>query len=376
MFTISNVFWGIASIGATFFLHIFFVSLVLGLSVIIPIFEIIGYKRKNEGFYRFARRLTSYMVRVDLFAGVLATWLTVFLAAYWPSLLYIATNILFYPITLALAGIMIALVSTALYWYTWDEMRKTTHIVVGLFMAAGALMVAFGMNSILALMFNPYGVKITSAMGLTFFGSNGLNPLANPVFLPLMLFSWFISIALASFIVLTFAFIRSKNDFTEEFQNTFKISRLISIVFSLLSAGTLAWTILELHNYSQYVYLGMASRGFVAISLALAAIVAIVSLASLSEEAIRYSAPLGAVSSYVLFMFFEIAANTARYPFMIVINNTGISSSALINPMFEIPAILPVAGIGLLIVMMATFLGTLYIAFFVFPVERRGKIAG
>ena len=76
MFTISNVFWGIASVGATFFLHIFFVSLVLGLSVIIPIFEIIGYRRKNEGFYRFARRLTSYMVRVDLFAGVLATWLT------------------------------------------------------------------------------------------------------------------------------------------------------------------------------------------------------------------------------------------------------------------------------------------------------------
>ncbi|MGC8563007.1 MAG: cytochrome ubiquinol oxidase subunit I [Thermoplasmata archaeon] len=375
MFTISNVFWGIASVGATFFLHIFFVSVVLGLSVIIPIFEIIAYRRKNEDYYRFARRLTSYLVRVDLFAGVLATWLTVFLAAYWPSLLYIATNVLFYPITLALAGIMIALVSTALYWYTWDEMKRSTHIVVGLFMAAGALMVAFGMNSILALMFNPYGVKITTALGLTFFGSNGLNPLANPIFLPLMLFSWFTSIALASFIVLTFAFLRSRKDFTDEFQSTFRISKLLSLIFSFLSAGTLVWTILELHSYSQYVYLGMASRGFVTISIALAVIVAIVSLVSLSEDAIRYAAPLGAVSSYTLFMFFEIAANTARYPFMIVTNNTGISSSVLINPMFEIPTILPIAGVGLIVVMIVTFLGTLYIAFFVFPAERRGKIA-
>lgn len=373
MHIISNISWGIASVGTTFFLHIFFVTVVLGLSVIIPIFEIIGYAKKQDEFINFARRLTSYLIRVDLFAGVLATWLTVFLAAYWPSLLYIATNVLFYPVTLALAGIMIALVSTALYWYTWNEMKRITHIVVGLFMAAGALMVPFGMNSILALMYYPYGVKITSALNLTFFGSNGLNPLANPIFLPMALYTWFISIALASFIVLTFAILRSRRISKDESRHTLRTSRWIALVFSFLSLATMAWTIVELHNFSQYVYLQMATRGFVAVSISLAVIVAVVSIVSLSEGAGRYAAPAGAAASYSLFMFFEFTANSSRYPYLVVTQSTGIPASTLINPMFNIPSILPVGGLVVLILMFGTFLATLYLAFFVFPVASRNR---
>ncbi len=374
MFSIINIFWGIATIGTTFFLHIFFVTVVLGLSVIIPIFEIIGYFKKDERFYKFARRLTSYLIRVDLFAGVLATWLTVFLAAYWPSLLYIATNVLFYPISLAVGGIMVAIVSMALYWYTWDDMKRKTHIVVGLFMSAGALSVAFGMNSILAMMFYPYGVSTTSAMGLTFFKANGLNPLSNPILLPLALYTWFISIALASFIVLSFAVFRTKNDFTDEFQHTLRISRTLSVLFSLLSLATIAWTIFELHGYSQYVYQQMADKGFVTVSIVLAIVVVVLSLISLYDDVTRYAAPVGAASSYSLLMFFEVTSNTARYPYLIVTNTTGISASTLVNPLFSIPNILPVGGMLVMIGMIATFLLTLYLAFFVFPVERKGKV--
>ena len=373
MFIISNVYWGIASVGTTFFLHIFFVTVVLGLSVIIPIFEIIGYIRKDDRFYRFARRLTSYLIRVDLFAGVLATWLTVFLAAYWPSLLYIATNVLFYPISLALGGIMVAIVSMALYWYTWDDMKRKTHIVVGLFMSAGALTVAFGMNSILAMMFYPYGVSTTSKLGLTFFGSNGLNPLSNPIFLPLALYTWFISIALASFIVLAFAIFRTKNDFTDEFLHTLRTSRTISVVFSFLSLGAIVWTMVELHSYSQYVYQQMAGKGFVTVAIVLAVAVAVLSLVSLSEDAGRYAAPAGAASTYVLLMFFEITSNAARYPYLIVTNTTGIPAGTLANPMFNIPDLLPIGGMLVMIGMLATLLLTLYLAFFVFPVDRKSK---
>ena len=375
MFTINNVFWGIATIGTTFFLHIFFVTVVLGLSVIIPIFEIIGYIRKDEKFYRFARRLTSYLIRVDLFAGVLATWLTVFLASYWPSLLYIATNVLFYPISLALAGIMVAIVSMALYWHTWDYMKRRTHIAVGLFMSAGALAVAFGMNSILAMMYYPYGVSTTSSMGLTFFGSNGLDPLNNPIFLPLALYTWFISISLVSFIVLAFAIFRSKNDFTDEFQHTMRTSRALSLIFSFLSLATIVWTLLELRGYSQYVYHQMSARGFVLISIVLAAVVALLSIISLLEDAARYAAPAGAFLSYLLFMFFEVTSNTSRYPYLVVTNSTGIPASSLVNPLFNIPDILPIAGLLVMIGMLATFLFTLYLAFFVFPVDGRSKTA-
>lgn len=371
MFLISNVFWGLASIGTTFFLHIFFVTVVLGLSVIIPVFEIIGFAKREENFNKFARRLTSYLVRVDLFAGVLATWLTVFLAAYWPSLMYIATNVLFYPISLAVAGIMIAIVSTALYWYTWDEMSRKVHIAVGLFMSAGALMVAFGMNSILALMFYPYGVKTSTAMGLTFFSSNGLNPLANPVFLPLALFSWFVSIAMASFIVLTFALFRSRNDPSDEFRITVRTSKIIGVVFSLLGLVTVSWTLMELHDFSQYVYQQMADRGFVSIVLILGISALLFSILSLSRRVDLLFAPVGAFTNYALLMFFEISSNTARYPYIVVTGNTGIPANNLINPMFSIPSILPFAGMALIVLMLGTFLLTLYLAFYVFPVDRR-----
>lgn len=375
MGTISNLAWGLAGLEATFFLHIFFVTVVLGLSVIVPIFEITGYFRRDEAFVRFARRLTSYLIRVDLFAGVLATWLTVFLAAYWPSVTYIATNILFYPISLALAGIMIALVSTALYWYTWDAMKRVTHIVVGLFMAAGALMVPFGMNSILAFLDNPYGVKVTSSLNLNFFVSNGLNPLGNPVFLPLALYSWFISIALASFIVLAFALVRSRTDYSNEFGKTLKTSRILAVVFSLLSFVTVAWAILEFHNHSQYIYQQMANRGFLLGTGILAVAVVAVSILSLFKRIGYYSAIAGAAVSYSLFMFFEISSNISRYPYLIVTNTTGITASSLINPMFNIPSLIPVAGMAVLILMLLTFLFTLYLAFYVFPVEGRKKFA-
>jgi len=363
----------LAGIGITFFLHIFFVTVVLGLSVIIPVFEITGYLKRDDGFIRFARRLTSYLIRVDLFAGVLATWLTVFLGAYWPSLVYIATNVLFYPISLAVAGIMIAIVSMAIYWYTWDEMKRVTHIVVGLFMTAGALMVAFGMNSILALMDYPFGVKVITSSGLTFFLSNGLNPLANPIFIPLALYTWFISITLASFIVLTFAFVKLKRDFTDEFHKTLRISRTMALMFSFLSLATIAWTFLEFHSYSQYIYLQMSGRGFLTVSMILAVVVAVISVLSLSEDAGYYAAPAGAVTSYVLLMFFEITSNVSRYPYLIITNSTGIPVSTLVNPLFNIPTIIPIGGMIILVLMLLTFLMTLYIAFFVFPVDRRNK---
>jgi len=228
---INNLYWGLGGIAFTFFVHYFFVTIVLGLSVIIPIFEIKGRISNDDDFIKFARRLTSYLIRVDLFAGVMATWLTVFLAGYWPSLLYIATNVLFYPIVLAIAGIMIAIVSMGLYWYTWDKMGSKAHITVGLFMMIGALLVPFGMSSIFATIDFPYGVTTESVSGLTLFVPNGQNPFGNPIYIPLALYTWFISIALTSFIVLSYSWMKGRDKDSTEFSKAFSASRLMTIIF-------------------------------------------------------------------------------------------------------------------------------------------------
>jgi len=363
---ISNVFWGLSTVAVTFFFHIFLVSVVLGLSVIIPIYEITGYLKGDRYYISIARKLTSYLIRVDLFAGVMATWLTVFLGAYWPSLVYIATNVLLYPVSLAVAGIMIAIVSTALYWYTWDRMGRRAHIVVGLFMAAGALMVPFGMSSIISLMDYPYGVKVTTSLGLTFFTSNGKNPLMNPVFLPLALFAWFATISLTSFIVLYYVNSRAVRETGPAKNYIPVISAIISSVLSLLF---LYLALSRLEQYSPYLWSALKSSSVLYILIALSLLVVLLSILSIHLKISKYSSLTGAVFSYFLFMLFEISSNVSRYPYMIVTGNTGITAQTFANPLYGIPVSIPIVGFAIIALMTVTFLFTLYLAFFVYPVE-------
>lgn len=366
MVPISNVFWGLSTVAVTFFFHIFLVSVVLGLSVIIPIYEITGYLKGDRYYISIARKLTSYLIRVDLFAGVMATWLTVFLGAYWPSLVYIATNVLLYPVSLAVAGIMIAIVSMALYWYTWDRMGRRAHIVVGLFMAAGALMVPFGMSSIISLMDYPYGVKVTTSLGLTFFTSNGKNPLMNPVFLPLALFAWFATIALTSFIVLYYV---NSRDVRETGPAKNYIPVISAIISSVLSLLFLYLALSRLEQYSPYLWSALKSSSVLYILIALSLLVVLLSILSIHWKISKYSSLTGAVFSYFLFMLFEISSNVSRYPYMIVTGNTGITAQTFANPLYGIPVSIPIVGFAIIALMTVTFLFTLYLAFFVYPVE-------
>ncbi|MGC8546949.1 MAG: cytochrome ubiquinol oxidase subunit I [Thermoplasmata archaeon] len=373
MIDINNLYWGLGGIAFTFFVHYFFVTVVLGLSVIIPIFEIKGRISKDDDYIKFARRLTSYLIRVDLFAGVMATWLTVFLAGYWPSLLYIATNVLFYPIVLAIAGIMIAIVSMGLYWYTWDKMGAKAHITVGLFMVIGALLVPFGMSSIFATIDFPYGITTESVSGLTLFVPNGQNPFGNPIYIPLALYTWFISIALTSFIVLSYSWMKGRNKGPSEFNKAFSVSRLMTIIFSILSVITFFITLSELKINSQYLYSQMSSHSYLQVSEILIFLMLIFSILPLIKSIGYWIAFIGSGVSYFFMMFFEISVNIARYPYIIVAGNEGIPASDMINPLFQIPDLLPYFALITFFLMFITFLATLYLAFIRFPVKENNE---
>ncbi len=367
----NNLSWGLLGIAFTFFSHYFFVTIVLGLSIVIPIYEIVGRLKKDEQYITFARKLTSYLIRVDLFAGVLATWLTVFLAGYWPSLLYTATDTLFYPVSLAIAGIMIAIVSMALYWYTWDKMGPKAHVSVGIFMMIGALLVPFGMSSIFATIDYPYGVQAETVSGLTLFVPNGQNVFYNPIYMPLVLYTWFISIAVTSFIVSYYASGKiRKGEFKEEVA---KISKYITTISSILSLAFMFWLIYELKDNSQYIYNAMQSNFSLLISEALVVIIFFLSIGMFSKTLTTKLALSGGIISYFLMMFFEIEMNVTRYPYIIIIGKSGIPASEEINPLFNIPGILPELGLLTFALMLITFLITLYLAFIVFPVDRRNK---
>ncbi len=371
MINISNLYWGFAGIAFTFFIHYFFVTVVLGLSVIIPVLEIRGRMSRDEDFIKLARRLTSYLIRVDLFAGVMATWLTVFLAGYWPSLLYIATNVLFYPIVLAIAGIMIAIVSMGLYWYTWDKMSGRAHIVVGLFMMIGALLVPFGMSSIFATIDFPYGITTEKLSGLTLFVPNGQSPFYNPIYIPLALYTWFIAIALTAFIVLTYFVLRDRKNKGPEFAKGIPTLRIIAVIFSVLSIITFFITVMEIKGNSQYIYSQMSSHLYLQILEGMIIIITMLSFLTFMKSIETWVALIGSAISYFFMMFFEITVNVVRYPYIIISGNAGIPATDMVNPLFQIPVLLPYFALITFTLMLITFLATLYLAFLRFPVKDR-----
>ncbi|HXX72640.1 MAG TPA: cytochrome ubiquinol oxidase subunit I, partial [Candidatus Acidoferrales bacterium] len=131
-------------LGLATLVHITFVNLVLGLSVIVPLTEYLSYRKKDPKLMDVAQRTFKYLILTDLVAGVWGTWITIALAGLWPTLTYIATTVLFVPITIALVGILIAIPSIAIYWYTWGKISKSLHLFVGCVMAFGALLVPAG----------------------------------------------------------------------------------------------------------------------------------------------------------------------------------------------------------------------------------------
>lgn len=182
---------GFVLLGFGLLIHITLVNVVLGMSVIVPITEFIGYRRKDNDLESLARRLFRYLALSDLIAGVFGTWVAVMLAAFWPKLLYIFSTILLAPIILALLGIFMAIPAIAIYWYGWNRMPKKIHLVIGAFMAVGALLVPAGFRVLFAFIDAP-GLFNVSLQANSIVGTpNLLSLLTNPLYVTLLFHSWF-----------------------------------------------------------------------------------------------------------------------------------------------------------------------------------------
>jgi len=153
-------------LGIAVLVHVTLVNLVLGFSVLVPFIEYLSYKRKDKGLEDLARRLFRYLVISDLVAGVWGTWITVVLGGLWPTLTYIAATVLFIPITIAIIGILISIPAIAIYWYTWNKVSPKIHMMIGVLMALGALMVPAGFRMIFS--FINYPVGLNEALKVTY----------------------------------------------------------------------------------------------------------------------------------------------------------------------------------------------------------------
>jgi cytochrome d ubiquinol oxidase subunit I len=171
-------------LGFGLLIHISLVNLVLGFSVLVPATEYFAYRTANKTLSDFAMKLFRYLVLSDLVAGVFGTWIAVTLAILWPTLTYIFTVPLFVPVTIAIFGVFISIPAIAIYYYTWDRLSSRFHLLIGAFMALGALMVPTGFRLLFAFLNNPIGLEAALS-------GNLYAVFANPMYLPLLLHTWF-----------------------------------------------------------------------------------------------------------------------------------------------------------------------------------------
>jgi cytochrome bd-type quinol oxidase subunit 1 len=179
-------------LGLGLLIHITLVNLVLGLSIVVPITEYIGYKKRDPDMERLAKRLFRYLALSDLVAGVFGTWVAVDLTAFWPGLLYVFSTVLFIPTLIALIGIFMAIPAIAIYWFGWDRMSKRKHLAIGGVMAFGALLVPAGFRMFFAFVDNSAAFNISTLTAVSGnIDTNVLGMFTNPIYVTLLVHSWF-----------------------------------------------------------------------------------------------------------------------------------------------------------------------------------------
>ena len=354
----SGVLVGLLILQLSVAIHVVFVTITLGVGVITALYRTLAVRRSDPFAEALARRSSKVLIVSELFSGVWGTIITVVLAGFFPGLVALSTNLLFTPIAIAVASILIRIPSIAIFWYTWGRIRPETHVLIGWVMALSGFGVPLGFRALFSEITHPH------AVGLYLSGGHVglLTAYSNPLFWTLYLHTVLATISLGGFMIASLETL-TKNVRGVSIGVSFG---LIFLVAQLL-AGPLYW--LSLRYYSPYVYQNVTLGSFMplfAVKTILVVILLIVSaytwiLTSKFNTIPRLTWSLGPIATAIVFIG-EILNDSSRYPYMVVTGDTGISPVAFSNFYMEIP--LPVIYIilGFLVISIIVFSVAAYYA--------------
>jgi cytochrome d ubiquinol oxidase subunit I len=363
-------------LGITTLVHITFVNLVLGFSVMVPLTEYLSYRNKDEKLMEIARRTFRYLILTDLVAGVWGTWITVALAGLWPTLTYIATTVLFVPITIALVGILISIPSIAIYWYTWDKISRRVHLFVGCLMALGALLVPAGFRMIFAFTDDPVGLNEALKGNLyAIFG--------NPIYPVWVVWSWFGALAMSALVAGGIYAWRPMGNVNGYALKETRYFLKLGIPFLAITAALGAYFFYSLQAASPYIYAAItgntgARYNFLPLFLAYPLLVVVAggtafALFTLARKG-RLNRPLSiilVIAASLTVPIVEAVNDASRAPYIVIVGNEGLPANLFANTMIPISWMVAELAVAIAIVVMATFLSGIY---FIYQV-RSGPIA-
>jgi len=335
---------GYVGLGLSVSLHIMLVTITLGLGVITAAWRYLAYSRGDAWYESAARRAFRVMVVTELFSGVWGTIITVFLAGFFPGLTALATNVIFLPIAIAIASIMIRIPSIGIFWYTWGKVSDRTHVLIGFIMAIAGFGVPLGFRYIFAETVYPY------AAGMALQGhveQARLAVFSNPVYPYLMLHTVFAALSVGGFMVASLFAIRGQED-----ARAVKTGALLGLVFLVLQAAAgAAYLFIALANYAPIIYdnvFGVLLGASATINLSPVFLLKmVVVLALLVFGYLTFvNSGKGAVPSYAKYLaplallavvLGEVMNDGGKYPYMVALGKEGLPTSVFFNAYMPIP---------------------------------------
>jgi cytochrome d ubiquinol oxidase subunit I len=345
--------------------HMPLVNITIGTGWISAMARFLGWRRGDADLELMSRRVFKILIIHELFSGVWGTIITIILAGFFPALMAIATDVLFYPILIALASIFIRIPTIALFWYTWGKIRPAIHSALGFVMALSGFGVPFGFRYIFAETSFPH------AIGLALEGLSEQARTAvflNPVYFPLVIHTWMIAMSVGGFIVASFFAI--KKNVNSKFA---WIGLWHGLLFLAAQAVTGPWYMSILADKAPLIYnnmLGLGGATFNVLPLMAAVVAILVFLAGLSApvwsrlkkgmgDVPRYTLALGplAVATVIIWEFLNDAG---KYPYMVLMGGDGLGPAAFMNVYLDIPITIVYAILGSLILFIGLFMTAAY----------------
>lgn len=120
-------------VGAFFLTHVIFGSFSMGAVLISPAFELIGARRKDPRFERYAQGVASTNLKVFSFGATLAAFAVLALIGLYPRLFVSLITIFFWPMLLAFSSWFLTIPLLLVYVFRWQRMQahKGRHIAIG-----------------------------------------------------------------------------------------------------------------------------------------------------------------------------------------------------------------------------------------------------
>ena len=330
-----------AVLGFALEMHLVFVNVIIGSTVLTVITRYLAYRRNDAGLEVTARDMFRLMVVSELFGGVWGTILTVFMAGLFPSMTAIFMRVYFYPVAIALVGILISIPLIAIYWHLWGRVSPRTHSLIGIPMAISVLLVPIGFRYLFAGLDYPQ------------YTMNYFNPLvafSNPIYPPLMVHTLIGAMDIGAFVTTTVLATR-RNLNIRGIRIALGTGLLLLVPQAI--AGAYYFTVLQ--RYDPYIARNIAGPllGYdpttalfypafytaIALTVALTAVATYAFYTVMQNRVVRPVVMSTGFLAEAILILMEYVNDGSRYPYLFINGNTGIPITQFTNTLIPIPLI-------------------------------------